>query len=81
MQMAGLSRSWQDWRVVASLAAFGALLVLFILNEWRMGSRAMIQTHLLKKRFITANLVYQFFLAGLFFPLIIRATDSIPIRR
>lgn len=34
-----------------------------------MGTRAMVQGHLLKKRSITVNLIYIFFLAGLFFPL------------
>ena len=34
-----------------------------------MGSRAMLPSYLLKKRSITTALVYQFFIAGLFFPL------------
>ncbi len=34
-----------------------------------MGSRAMLQSHLLKKRPVLINLIYQVFLAGLFFPL------------
>jgi hypothetical protein len=35
-----------------------------------MGHRAMIQPHLLQKRSIVINLIYQLFLAGLFFPLL-----------
>lgn len=42
---------------------------MFIANEWRLGDKAMIQAHLLRKRAIVLNLVYIFFLAGLFFPL------------
>jgi hypothetical protein len=69
MQGAGVTSSWRNWRVVASLAASGALLVVFVVNEWWMGPRAMIQTHLLKRRSVVVNSAYSFFLAGLFFPL------------
>jgi MFS transporter, DHA2 family, glioxin efflux transporter len=40
-----------------------------VVNEKLMGSRAMIPLYLIKRRTIGLNLVYQFFLAGLFFPL------------
>ena len=62
--------------MVTSLCATAVLFVLFVVNEWLMGSRAMIQAHLLKKRNITLNLMFQFFLAGLFFPL----TYALPIQ-
>lgn len=69
MERAGVLSSWQNWRVITSLSASAGLLILFIVNERLMGSRAMIQGHLLRKRNITTNIIYQFFLAGLFFPL------------
>ncbi|OCT49414.1 putative HC-toxin efflux carrier TOXA [Cladophialophora carrionii] len=69
LEKGGVSLSWSNWRVVASLASSAALLVIFVINEWLMGNRAMIQSHLLRKRSIVINLVYQLFLAGLFFPL------------
>jgi hypothetical protein len=69
MERAGIVYPWQNWRVITSLSAFAGLLVLFIVNERFMGSRAMIQGHLFRKRNITTNLIYQFFIAGLFFPL------------
>lgn len=69
LELAGVAYSWQSWRVIASLSASVVLLMLFVVNERLMGSKAMIQGHLLRKRTIVTNLAYQFFLAGLFFPL------------
>jgi MFS transporter, DHA2 family, glioxin efflux transporter len=54
---------------VLSLTASAVLTVLFVANERLMGSRAMIQSDLLRRRSIVINLVYQVFIAGLFFPL------------
>ncbi|OAL18357.1 hypothetical protein AYO22_10773 [Fonsecaea multimorphosa] len=67
--LGGISSPWSSWHVITSLAGFVALLVVFSINEWQMGSRAMIQTHLLKKRSIVVSLGFQFLIAGLFFPL------------
>ena len=61
--------NWQGWRTITSLSASAVLIALFVINEWLMGSRAMIQGELLKNRNIITNLLYIFFLAGLFFPL------------
>jgi hypothetical protein len=69
LQRGGVMTSWRDWRVITCLAASALLTILFIANEWRLGDKAMIQAHLLRRRSIVLNLVYIFFLAGLFFPL------------
>ncbi|KIW92406.1 uncharacterized protein Z519_07390 [Cladophialophora bantiana CBS 173.52] len=69
LEKGGVSSPWSNWRVITSLAGFVALVIIFTINEWQMGSRAMIQSHLLKKRPIALSLVYQVFIAGLFFPL------------
>ncbi|KAF2865058.1 MFS gliotoxin efflux transporter glia [Massariosphaeria phaeospora] len=61
---------WSSPRAVLSLIGFIALFLLFIANEWRMGDKAMIQHHLLKNMTILPNLVYIFFLAGVYFPLL-----------
>jgi MFS family permease len=76
MHWAGSLLPWNSPPVIASLAAFGALLGFFFLNEWRMGSNAMIQAHLLKKPAIRANLIYMFFISGLYFSLLY----SLPIQ-
>ncbi|KAK5061124.1 hypothetical protein LTR84_007666 [Exophiala bonariae] len=69
LQRGGVSTSWRDWRVITCLVGAALLTILFVANEWRLGDKAMIQAHLLRKRAIVLNLVYIFFLAGLFFPL------------
>jgi hypothetical protein len=61
------------WSSPHSLPIFisGILLfLLFTLNEYHLGPRAMIQPHLLTNRSILPNLIYSFFLAGVFFPLL-----------
>lgn len=62
--------SWTSSRVIGSFVGFATLLVCFILNEWVMGSKAMVQAHLFKNKLVLANLLYIFFLAGAFFPLL-----------
>ena len=69
LQKGGVSSSWRNWRVVLSLTASALLAVLFVVNETLMGTRAMIQSDLLKRRSVAINLTYQVFIAGLFFPL------------
>lgn len=69
LERAGLVSPWSDWRVVLSLVSSAVLLAVFIFNERLMKDRAMIHSHLLRKRNIASNHVYRFFLTGLFFPL------------
>lgn len=60
---------WTSACVIGSLVGFVALMLCFILNEWAMGSEAMVQAYLFKNKAVLANLCYIFFLAGAFFPL------------
>jgi hypothetical protein len=60
---------WTSARVVGSFVGFALLLVCFVVNERVMGDKAMVQAHLFKNRLVLANLIYIFFLAGAFFPL------------
>ncbi|OKL64027.1 hypothetical protein UA08_00105 [Talaromyces atroroseus] len=76
MHWGGVVKSWSSGAVVGCLVACAAFAGLFILNERLMGDRAMIQGRLLKNRVFVANLVYEFFLAGLYFPLLY----SLPIQ-
>ncbi|KZM22409.1 transmembrane transport [Ascochyta rabiei] len=57
-------------RVIGSFIGFASLLVCFVINEWMMGDKAMIQSHLLKNKMVLANACYIFFLAGAYFPLL-----------
>lgn len=57
-------------RVIGSLFGFASLFSCFIINEWVMGKKAMVQSHLLKNKMVLANACYIFFLAGAYFPLL-----------
>ncbi|KAF2475230.1 MFS gliotoxin efflux transporter glia [Lindgomyces ingoldianus] len=75
MHWAGI-RSWNSPAIILSLAGFGTLSIVFLLNERFMGPKAMIQSHLLRSRRVLTNLIYIFCLAGVFFPLLY----SLPIQ-
>lgn len=62
--------AWSSPRVVGALSGFVLLLLAFILNKWMMGSKAMVQAHLLRKPVVLMNSLYAFFLAGACFPLL-----------
>ncbi|KAF2732253.1 MFS gliotoxin efflux transporter glia [Polyplosphaeria fusca] len=62
--------SWGHLRVILSLLGFGLSLSAYVLNEWWMGDKAMVQARFFKNKVVAANLGYIFFLAGAFFPLL-----------
>jgi hypothetical protein len=69
MHWSGIN-SWTSARVVGSFVGFALLLLCFIINEWAMGDKAMVQAHLFRQnKLVLANCCYIFFLAGAFFPL------------
>jgi hypothetical protein len=57
-------------RIVGSFLGFASLLICFVINEWTMGKKAMVQFHLFENRTILANSCFIFFLAGAYFPLL-----------
>ena len=65
----GGTNSWAQTRVILSLFGFCAFFLAFVANCWWLGSKSMIQSHLLKNKRIVAHLCYVFFIAGVFFPL------------
>lgn len=69
MQWGGVTKPWSHPSVIGTLVGFALLVILFGFIEWQMGARALIQFHLLKSHTIIINLIYIFFLAGVFFPL------------
>ena len=70
MQWAGVTKPWNDSAVIVTLIGFGMMVLLFILNEWRMGERALIQYRVFRNKSILFNVIYIFFLAGVYFPLL-----------
>ncbi|KAF2634775.1 MFS gliotoxin efflux transporter glia [Massarina eburnea CBS 473.64] len=69
MQRGG-THPWKESRVIGALVGFCFLFFAFVANEWWMGDKAMVQGHLIRNKRIASNLLFVFFLAGLFFPLI-----------
>ncbi|KAI7969806.1 hypothetical protein EIK77_006754 [Talaromyces pinophilus] len=76
MHWGGVTKPWSSTAVIGCLVASAVLAGLFIINERLMGSRAMVQGRLLRNYTFVANLIYVFFLAGLYFPLLY----SLPIQ-
>jgi MFS family permease len=66
----GGQRPWSSGPVIASLIGAVATVVLFIVNEYKMGMKAMLQTHLFRSKVVVANFTFICLLAGLYFPLL-----------
>lgn len=62
--------AWGSSHVAGSLAGSCLFAGLFGVNEWMMGTKAVVQPHLLRNRYIIRNCLFAFFLAGAFFPLL-----------
>ncbi|KAF3483208.1 MFS gliotoxin efflux transporter GliA [Arthroderma uncinatum] len=70
MQWGGTTKKWSDSDVIGTLVAFGLLVIVFIVNEWWMGDRALLPPRLFKTYNIMISSIYIFFFAGPFFVLI-----------
>lgn len=67
---------WSSARSIIVFVGFILLMGLFFINEWQMGDKAMVQHHLVKNLSVLPNLIYIFFLAGSYFPLLY----TLPVR-
>ncbi|TLS26632.1 hypothetical protein PpBr36_05136 [Pyricularia pennisetigena] len=70
LQLGSESGNYRQAGVIGSMVAFVVILVLFILWEWRLGDRAMIQYRLLKNVLVAGNIAVNFFVATAYFPLL-----------
>ncbi|EJU00069.1 MFS general substrate transporter [Dacryopinax primogenitus] len=50
LQWGGNSKPWNDPAVIATFCVFGALLIVFVLWEWRMGPRALMPLQMFRRR-------------------------------
>ena len=70
LQWGGTTRPWTDSTVIGTLVGFFLILIVFAINEYFMGDRALLQGALLKDRGILVNCAFTFFFAGSFFTLL-----------
>lgn len=70
LQYGGITKPWGSSTVIGLLVGFGLLVIVFGLNEWYQGDRALIQKRLLKMRVIWVACLYVIFIAGDFFMLL-----------
>jgi MFS family permease len=70
LQWGGITKPWNDAKVIGTLVGFVALLVIFALVEWYSNERALLQRRLLKKPVIIINNAYVIFIGGAFFLLV-----------
>ena len=70
MQWGGVTKKWSSGGVIGILVAFGILVILFVVVEWKQGERAVIVGRLLRQRTISVGLLFAFFLGGAFFSLL-----------
>ncbi|CAF9939967.1 MAG: hypothetical protein HETSPECPRED_002117 [Heterodermia speciosa] len=70
LQWGGTTRPWSDSTVIGTLVGFFLILVVFAINEYLMGDRALLQGALLRNRGVVVNCAFTFFFAGSFFTLL-----------
>ncbi|KAI4250987.1 MAG: hypothetical protein LQ352_005138 [Teloschistes flavicans] len=70
LQYGGITKPWSNSTVIGLLVGFCLLIIVFAINEWYQGDRALVQKRLLKRRVIWAACLYVIFVAGAFFMLL-----------
>lgn len=70
LQWGGASKPWSDSTVIGTLVGFILLVIAFVITENYMGSRALLQPQLLRKRRIWTSCAYIFFISGGYFALV-----------
>jgi hypothetical protein len=70
LQWGGVTKPWSDSKVIGTLVGFGIFVILFIVIEYYMGERALVQGRLIAQRVIYVGCIYVAFLGGVFFILL-----------
>ena len=70
LQWGGTTKSWSNPDVIGTLVGFGVILIIFIVNEWWMGERALLTPRLMKQKTIILQSLYVLFNCATFFILI-----------
>jgi MFS transporter, DHA2 family, glioxin efflux transporter len=70
LQWGGVTKKWSDSTVIGTLIGFCVLAIAFVINEYIMSDRALLQGRLLKQRVIGVAAAYMGLFAGPFFTLL-----------
>lgn len=70
LQWGGVTKPWSDSTVIGTLVGFVLLAIVFVVIEYHLGDRALLQGRLLKRRVIGVVATYMFFFSGPFFTLL-----------
>ncbi|CAF9943528.1 MAG: hypothetical protein ALECFALPRED_000547 [Alectoria fallacina] len=70
LQWGGVAKPWNSADVVGTLVGFGLLVILFLVNEYFQGARALLLPAILKDRTIALGCAFSFFIAGSFYILL-----------
>ena len=70
VEWGGLTKDWNSSPVIGTFVGFGLLVILFCINEWKQGERAVILGRLLRTRLILVGILFVFFFGGAFFILL-----------
>lgn len=60
LQWGGVTKAWSDSKVVGTLVGFVLLVICFIVNEYLVGDRALLQGSLLRRRDVMVPCAYVF---------------------
>ncbi|KAL9620402.1 MAG: hypothetical protein Q9160_005102 [Pyrenula sp. 1 TL-2023] len=66
LRWAGVEKSWKSSDVLGTLVATPVFLVLFGIDQWIQGERALIMPSFLKNRVLLVGAIFEFFIAGCF---------------
>ena len=83
LQWGGITKSWSDSSVIGTLVGFGLIVIVFIVVEFYMGERALMQGRLIKQKIIVLMTLYVITICGLFFillyylPIYFQAVDGV----
>ncbi|KAE8360400.1 MFS transporter [Aspergillus caelatus] len=70
LQWGGTQYSWRDGRMIALLTVFGALMIIWVLTQWRGGDNATVPLRVLRQRTVACSTFYIFFASASFVLLI-----------
>ncbi|KAJ4209668.1 hypothetical protein NW759_013315 [Fusarium solani] len=67
LQYGGVTKPWNNEKVIGLLVGFGLICISFVLWEWYQGERAMVQPRLITDRNVWVPATYAFFYSGGYF--------------